>query len=48
VLENLYQFEEPFVLDGGKFEGAFGAFEVTPHREGVGETVGWFIEREFS
>jgi nucleoside-diphosphate-sugar epimerase len=45
VLENLYQFEEPFVLDGGKFEGTFGVFEVTPHREGVGETVEWFRAR---
>jgi nucleoside-diphosphate-sugar epimerase len=46
VLENLYQFEEPFVLDGGKFEGTFGALQTTPHREGVGETIEWYRDQK--
>jgi nucleoside-diphosphate-sugar epimerase len=40
--ETLYQFERPFVVDASKFQGAFGPFEATPHREAVGRTVAWF------
>jgi len=40
--ETLYQFERPFVADASKFQGAFGPFETTPHREAVGRTVAWF------
>ena len=45
ALENLYQFEQPFVLDGSKFEGAFGPFETTPHREAIGATIDWYRSR---
>lgn len=41
ALETLYQFERPFVVDGGKFEAAFGPFETTPHREAINETLAW-------
>jgi nucleoside-diphosphate-sugar epimerase len=40
--ETLYQFERPFVVDAAKFQGAFGPFEPTPHREAVRRTVAWF------
>jgi nucleoside-diphosphate-sugar epimerase len=43
--ETLYQFERPFVSDASKFQGAFGPFEPTPHREAVGRTVHWFQQR---
>jgi nucleoside-diphosphate-sugar epimerase len=45
VLENLYQFEQPFVLDGGKFEGAFGPFQTTSHREAIRATIAWYRGR---
>jgi nucleoside-diphosphate-sugar epimerase len=40
--ETLYQFEQPFVSDASKFQGAFGPFEPTPHPEAVRRTVEWF------
>jgi nucleoside-diphosphate-sugar epimerase len=40
--ETLYQFERPFVSDASKFQGAFGPFEPTPHRDAVRRTVEWF------
>jgi nucleoside-diphosphate-sugar epimerase len=38
--EVLYQFEEPFILDHSKYEGAFGS-KTTPHKEGIRETIEW-------
>jgi nucleoside-diphosphate-sugar epimerase len=43
--ETLYQFEGPFVSDASKFQGAFGPFEPTPHKDAVGRTVEWFRHR---
>jgi nucleoside-diphosphate-sugar epimerase len=43
--ETLYQFERPFVSDASKFQGAFGPFEPTPHRDAVQRTVEWFRHR---
>jgi nucleoside-diphosphate-sugar epimerase len=43
--ETLYQFERPFISDASKFQGAFGHFEPTPHREAVTRTVDWFAHR---
>lgn len=42
--EMTYQFETPFVVDGGKYRRAFGG-EPTPHREAMRRTVGWFRQR---
>lgn len=36
--EVLYQFEDTFVIDAGKFIGAFGS-RVTPHREAIRQTL---------
>ncbi len=41
--EKVYQFTTPWLVDHSKFENAFGA-DVTPHVEGVKETVAWFKE----
>jgi nucleoside-diphosphate-sugar epimerase len=41
ILEMLYQFEEPFILDHAKFEGVFGN-HATPLREAIRQTVAWY------
>ena len=44
VKEQLYQSEQPWVVDSGKFERAFG-WEATPLPEAVHATVAWFRDR---
>ncbi|HEX9017483.1 MAG TPA: NAD-dependent epimerase/dehydratase family protein [Chloroflexota bacterium] len=44
MVELLYQYERPFVLDGGKFAARFPDFAYTPHREAMTRTVAWFRE----
>ncbi len=39
--ETLYQFEQPFVMDHGKFAREFGA-QTTPHRQAIRETLDWY------
>ena len=41
VAEQLYQSEQAFVVDHGKFARAFGA-EPTPHAEAIQRTLEWF------
>lgn len=43
--EMAYQFEAPFVIDGGKYQRAFGG-APTPHPEAMRRTVAWFRRRE--
>lgn len=43
VVEMLYEFEEPFVVDHSKFEAAFGS-HATPLREAIQTTVNWYRE----
>jgi nucleoside-diphosphate-sugar epimerase len=43
--ETTYQFRAPFVVDSSKFERVFGAFDATPHREAIDQTVHWFRSR---
>jgi nucleoside-diphosphate-sugar epimerase len=45
IRETLYQFEEPFVVDHSKFDGAFGA-DPTPHPEAVAATLEWYRDRD--
>jgi nucleoside-diphosphate-sugar epimerase len=40
--ELLYEFEEPLILDGGKFAQAFPSFGYTPHTEAIRRTLEWF------
>jgi nucleoside-diphosphate-sugar epimerase len=41
IVEMMYEFEEPFVIDHGRFAAAFGN-GVTPHAEAIKETVAWY------
>jgi nucleoside-diphosphate-sugar epimerase len=41
VVEMLYEFEQPFVVDSSKFEKTF-EMKATPIREAIKETVKWF------
>lgn len=41
VLEMLYQFEQPFIVDHRKFEQAFGN-HATPLSEAIRQTVAWY------
>jgi len=45
VAEMLYEFEEAFVVDHGKYETAFGT-KVTPHRDGIRCTLEWYRRRQ--
>jgi nucleoside-diphosphate-sugar epimerase len=40
--EIVYQFERPFVVDSGKYAGAFGEGEATPYRDGIRRTLDWY------
>jgi hypothetical protein len=42
MVEVMYQFEQPFVLDGSKFAEAYPDFEYTPHDIGIADTVEWY------
>ena len=41
MIEMLYEFEEPFVVDHSRFARAFGD-HATPLREAVRQTVRWY------
>jgi nucleoside-diphosphate-sugar epimerase len=41
IVEMLYEFEKPFVVDSSKFEKTFG-MKATPMREAIRETLAWF------
>ena len=41
LIEMLYEFDRPFLVDGSKFERTFG-LHPTPLRQAVRETVAWF------
>lgn len=43
--ELAYEFEAPFVLDGGKYLARFGG-APTPHRVGLRATLDWYAARE--
>jgi nucleoside-diphosphate-sugar epimerase len=42
MVEVMYQFEQPFVLDGAKFAETYPDFEYTPHDIGIADTVEWY------
>ena len=41
VVEMLYEFEEPLLLDASRYAATFGD-EVTPLREGIRATLAWY------
>jgi nucleoside-diphosphate-sugar epimerase len=43
MIEMLYEFKEPFVVDDSSFERAFGE-QATPLREAIQRTVRWYRE----
>lgn len=44
MIEMMYQFEAPFVLDHAKFAGRFGNI-ATPHANAIAETVAWYADK---
>ncbi|MCL5997494.1 MAG: SDR family oxidoreductase [Chloroflexi bacterium] len=44
LVEMLYEFDRPFIVDHSKYERAFGNHS-TPHREAIRRTVDWFRAR---
>lgn len=47
VVEMMYEFEEPFVIDHSRFVAEFGN-GVTPHAQAIKETLTWYEERAVS
>ncbi|MGO8949222.1 MAG: NAD-dependent dehydratase, partial [Ktedonobacterales bacterium] len=45
VVEMLYEFNQPFVVDSSKFVHAFGDI-ATSHHEAVRQTLEWYLQRE--
>jgi len=45
LIELLYEFEEPLVLDGSKFATNFPQFVFTPHKAAVHQTVDWYKQQ---
>jgi nucleoside-diphosphate-sugar epimerase len=41
TVEMMYEFEQPFIVDSGKFEKTFGA-KATPMKDAIKETVAWY------
>lgn len=41
VIEMLYEFDAPFVMNADKFNRAFGPSPATPHHEAVRQTIEW-------
>lgn len=42
--EELYQFQQPFIVDHGKYARVFGT-QITPHEEAIRQTLEWFRGR---
>ena len=42
LIELIYVFEEPLVLDGSKFSTKFPLFKYTPHEKGVKNAIHWY------
>lgn len=40
-VEMMYEFDQPFIVDSGKFEKTFG-MKATPMKEAIKETVAWY------
>ncbi|MFD0672715.1 NAD-dependent epimerase/dehydratase family protein [Cohnella sp. GCM10027633] len=42
IREIMYEFEQPYFVDHGKFVEAFGELATTPHQEAVRRTLEWY------
>ncbi|MBL4682583.1 MAG: NAD-dependent epimerase/dehydratase family protein [Pseudomonadales bacterium] len=45
LIELLYEFSEPLILDGSKFANKFPDFKYNPHQEAVVQTVDWYKQQ---
>jgi nucleoside-diphosphate-sugar epimerase len=45
VVEMMYEFEKPFVVDSSKFTKMFG-MQGTPVREAIKQTVAWYKQHQ--
>ena len=45
LIELMYEFEEPLILDGERFRALFPSFTFTPHEEAIQKTLEWFQNR---
>jgi len=45
MIELLYEFAEPLILDGSKFENKFPSYKFTSHKEAVRQTVAWYKQQ---
>jgi nucleoside-diphosphate-sugar epimerase len=45
IIEMLYEFEEPFVVDDSDFTRTFGE-QATPLKEAIGDTVRWYRDEQ--
>jgi nucleoside-diphosphate-sugar epimerase len=43
--ETLYQWERPFLVDGSKWQTAFGPYQTLPLAEAIERTLMWFRSR---
>jgi hypothetical protein len=41
LVEMMYEFEQPFIVDSSKFEQTFG-LKATPVQEAIKETMTWY------
>ena len=42
LLELMYEYTEPYVIDDSKFMGLFPSFNYTNYDEGIRQTLQWF------
>jgi nucleoside-diphosphate-sugar epimerase len=42
LVEVMYEFEQPFVMDGSRLAAEYPDFEYTPHDIGIQDTVEWY------
>lgn len=43
-VEMLYEYKEPYLIDGSKYRAAFGS-TPTPHRDALQQTISWYKQR---
>jgi nucleoside-diphosphate-sugar epimerase len=46
MVEVMYQFEQPFIMDGSKFMAEYPQFEYTPHAIGIKDTANWYVSSQ--
>ena len=44
LIELLYEYSDPYILDDSKFRAEFPSFWHTPYEVGIRKTIDWFRE----